>query len=156
MKKAIVYYSYSGNTKNIVDMIKEKVSADVFEIKPKTPYSTDYDEVVDLGQDEVNSNTLREIEDININLDSYDTIILATPVWWYTYAPVVHTFLEKYDLKDKTIMPIVTNGGWLGHTIDDIKKYCSNVTNELVLKFDGNKLVTDNSVINKFIEEVNK
>ena len=78
MKKAIVYYSYSGNTKSIVDMIKEKVSADVYEIKPKTPYSTNYDVVVDLGQEEVNSNTLREIEDININLDNYDTIILAT------------------------------------------------------------------------------
>ena len=80
MKKAIVYYSYSGNTRSIVDIIKEKVDADVYEIKPKTPYSNDYDEVVDLGQDEVNSNTLREIEDIDINLDSYDTIILATPV----------------------------------------------------------------------------
>ena len=80
MKKAIVYYSYSGNTKSIVDIIKEKVDADVFEIKPKTPYSTNYDEVVDLGQEEVNNNTLREIEDININinLDNYDTIILAT------------------------------------------------------------------------------
>ena len=78
MKKAIVYYSYSGNTRSIVDMIKEKVDVDVYEIKPKIPYSTDYDEVVDLGQDEVNSNTLREIEDININLDNYDTIILAT------------------------------------------------------------------------------
>lgn len=78
MKKAIVYYSYSGNTKSIVDMIKEKVNADVFEIKPKTPYSTNYDVVVDLGQEEVNSNTLREIEDININLDNYDTVILAT------------------------------------------------------------------------------
>ena len=53
-------------------------------------------------------------------------------------------------------MPIVTNGGWLGHTIDDIKKYCSNVTNELVLKFDGNKLVTDRSAIDKFIEEASK
>lgn len=80
MKKAIVYYSYSGNTKSIVDMIKEKVDVDVFEIKPKIPYSTNYDEVVDLEQDEVNSNTLREIEDINIILDNYDTIILATPV----------------------------------------------------------------------------
>ena len=59
-------------------MIKEKVNADVFEIKPKTPYSTNYDVVVDLGQDEVNSNTLREIEDININLDNYDTVVLAT------------------------------------------------------------------------------
>ena len=59
-------------------MIKEKVNADIFEIKLKTPYSTDYDEVVDLGQEEVNSNTLREIEDIDINLDNYDTVILAT------------------------------------------------------------------------------
>ena len=82
MKKTIVYYSYSGNTRSIVDMKKEKVDVDIFEIKPKEPYSNDYDEVVDLGQDEVNSNTLREIEDININinLDNYDTIILATPV----------------------------------------------------------------------------
>lgn len=80
MKKAIVYYSYSGNTKSIVDMIKEKVDADVFEIKPKEPYSNDYDEVVYLGQDEVNSNTLREIENVDINLDNYDTVILATPV----------------------------------------------------------------------------
>ena len=80
MKKAIVYYSYSNHTKRIVDMIKEKIDADVFEIKPKEPYSTDYDEVVDLGQEEVNRNYLREIEDININLNNYDTVILATPV----------------------------------------------------------------------------
>ena len=59
-------------------MIKEKVNADVFDIISKTPYSTNYDVVVDLGQEEVNNNTLREIEDININLDNYDTIILAT------------------------------------------------------------------------------
>ena len=51
MKKAIVYYSYSGHTKRIIDMIKEKIDADVFEIKPKEPYSTNYDEVVYLGQD---------------------------------------------------------------------------------------------------------
>lgn len=154
MKKAIVYYSYSNRTKRIVDMIKEKIDADVFEIKPKEPYSTDYDEVVDLGQEEVNRNYLREIEDININLNNYDTVILATPVWWYTFAPVVHTFLEKYDLKDKKVMPIITNGGWLGHTVEDIKKYAPNVINELILKFDGDKLVTDSSAIDKFIEEI--
>ncbi len=156
MKKAIVYYSYSNHTKRIVDMIKEKIDADVFEIKPKEPYSTDYDEVVDLGQEEVNRNYLREIEDININLNNYDTVILATPVWWYTFAPVVHTFLEKYDLKNKRVMPIITNGGWLGHTVEDIKKYAPNVINELILKFDGDKLVTDSSAIDKFIEEANK
>ena len=53
-------------------------------------------------------------------------------------------------------MPIITNGGWLGHTVEDIKKYSPNVTNELILKFDGDKLVTDSSVIDKFIEEASK
>ncbi len=53
-------------------------------------------------------------------------------------------------------MPIITNGGWLGHTVEDIKKYAPNVINELILKFDGDKLVTDSSAIDKFIEEANK
>ena len=157
MKKAIIYYSYSGNTRKIIELIKDKISdADIYEIKPKVSYGSDYDYVVSLGQDEVNNNVLREIEDININLDDYDTIILGTPVWWYTFAPVVHTFLTKYDLTNKKVMPVITNGGWLGHTVEDIKKYCPNVTKPLILKFEGKDLVTDESTIDEFIKEVLK
>ena len=157
MKKAIIYYSYSGNTRKIIELIKDKISdADIYEIKPKVSYGSDYDYVVSLGQDEVNNNVLREIEDININLDDYDTIILGTPVWWYTFAPVVHTFLTKYDLTNKKVMSVITNGGWLGHTVEDIKKYCPNVTKPLILKFEGKDLVTDESTIDEFIKEVLK
>ena len=157
MKKAIIYYSYSGNTRKIIELIKDKISdADIYEIKPKVSYGSDYDYVVSLGQDEVNNNVLREIEDININLDDYDTIILGTPVWWYTFAPVVHTFLAKYDLTNKKVIPVITNGGWLGHTVQDIKKYCPNVTKPLILKFEGKDLVTDKSTIDEFIKEVDK
>ena len=74
----VVYYSFTGNSKKVAEYVKEKLKADILELEPEVAFSTDYDEVVDLGQDEVNNNTLREIEDININLDNYDTIILAT------------------------------------------------------------------------------
>ena len=156
MKTAMIYFSYSGNTKEIISQIQEKIEADVFEIKAKTPYSDNYDEVVELGQEEVNQGVLREIEDLDLNLDNYDTIILGTPVWWYTYPPVVHTFLTKYNLKEKRVMPIITNGGWLGHTVEDIKKYCPNVTNELILQFDGDRLETNPDKIEQFIKEVKK
>ena len=53
-------------------------------------------------------------------------------------------------------MPIITNGGWLGHTVEDIKKYCPNLANELILKFDGGTLETSKDKITRFIEEIDK
>lgn len=46
MKKLVVYYSYTGNTKKIADMIKNKLDCDILELEPLTPFSKDYDEVV--------------------------------------------------------------------------------------------------------------
>lgn len=48
MKIALIYFSYSGHTRRIVSMLKEKLKekVDVFEIKAKEPYSSDYDTVV--------------------------------------------------------------------------------------------------------------
>ena len=47
MKKIVVYYSYTGNTKKIANMIKEKLNCDCIELTPKIPFSTDYQTVVD-------------------------------------------------------------------------------------------------------------
>lgn len=69
-----------------------------------------------------------EIEPINVDLNSYNVIILGTPVWWYTMTPPVRAFLKKYDLSGKVIIQFATNGGWLGTTLDDIKKYVPNLS----------------------------
>ncbi|HIT10217.1 MAG TPA: NAD(P)H-dependent oxidoreductase [Candidatus Onthousia faecigallinarum] len=156
MKIALIYFSYSGHTRRIVSMLKEKLKekVDVFEIKAKEPYSSDYDTVVELGQEEVNQGLLRAIKDLDIPLERYEHIILATPVWWYTIPPVVHTFLTKYDLKEKEVMPLITYGGWLGHTIEDMKEYCPKATDGFLLKFDGDNLVTDQETIDKIEKEI--
>ena len=60
------------------------------------------------------------------NLNDYDEIIIGTPVWWYTIAPVIRTFLTQNDLSNKTIKPFATNAGWLGHTFQEIQKLCPN------------------------------
>lgn len=82
-------------------MIQKKIDADVLRIETVVPYSTNYNQVVNQGQDEVNRGYCPKLKPVDINLDQYDTIILGTPVWWYTFAPAMHTFLKSQNWKGK-------------------------------------------------------
>lgn len=95
MKAIVIYYSYSGNTKNIALHIAEALNADTAVIDTVKAYEGDYDAVVKQGKDEINKGFKPPIKPINIDLSQYDTIILGTPVWWYTFAPAVKTFYRK-------------------------------------------------------------
>lgn len=132
-KKLIVFYTYTQNTKKVAEELQKTLGCDILELKPVVSFSNDYQTVVDEWQ----NNSIKdevEIQDINVNLADYDTIILGSPIWWYTITPVVTTFLKKYDLSGKTIYPFVTSAGWFGHSIVDIKKLCPNSKIEKDLK----------------------
>lgn len=155
MQRLIVYFSYTGNTKMIANLIKEKLNCDSLEIKTLIPYSEDYQSVVDDEQNSEASNHLPEIQNINIDLDKYDEIILGTPVWWYRPAPAIRTFLTQNDLSGKTIKPFATNAGWLGRTFKEIEALCPNskVENKLNIVFESysDKLVTKEQDIENWI-----
>lgn len=158
-KKLVVYFSYTGHTKMITDKIKEKLDCDILKIETVVPYSTDYDTVVNDEQNSERSNFLPEIKDININLDNYDEIILGTPVWWYRPASAIRSFLTKYDLTGKTVIPFATNAGWLGKTFIEIKNMCpnSNIENEMNIVFESysDKLITSEQEILNWINSLN-
>lgn len=160
MKKLIVYFSYTGNTRMIANKIKEKLDCDILEIETVKPYSKDYDTVVNDEQNSEASNHLPEIKQINIDLSDYDTIILGTPVWWYRPCPAIRTFLTENNLDGKTIIPFATNAGWLGRTFNEIKKLCpnSNVKDEMNIVFESysDKLKTDEKEIDNFIKKLEK
>lgn len=159
-KMLIVYYSLSsGNTKRIAEMMQEKTNADIVRIETVEPYSGSYDEIVNQGQDEVNRGFMPEIGALDVKLSEYDVIAVGTPTWWYTIAPAVHTFLEGNNWKGKTVIPFVTNGGWPGHVISDIKSYCKGAEFicEKEIQFDstgGDKLQTPVSEIEGWIADV--
>ena len=155
MKKLIVYFTYTGNTKKIVDKITEKLDCDILEIKTVIPYSTDYDTVVNDEQNSEASNHLPEIQNIDVRLDEYDEIIIGTPVWWYRPVPAIRTFLTQNDLSGKKIIPFATNAGWLGKTFKEIESLCPNSNIEkgmnIVFKSYSDQLVTDESEIDNWI-----
>lgn len=109
-KVLVAYYSYSGNTKKVAEKIKNITNGDIFEIVPKKAYSKNYDEVVALAREEKQKDVKPELVD-NGNVKDYDIIFVGTPVWWYTMASPVRTFLSKNDFTDKTIVPFCTHGG---------------------------------------------
>lgn len=157
-KKLVVFFSYTGNTKKIAESIQKKLNCDILEIKPVKPYSTDYQTVVDEEQNNESSKKKPEIQSIDKDLSQYDEIIVGSPVWWYTIAPVIRTFLSENDLKGKIIKPFATNAGWLGHTFQEIQKLCPNSKVEkgmnIVFESYSDNLVTSPDEIDKWIEQL--
>lgn len=159
MKKLVVYYSYTGNTKKIAEMIRKHLNCDILELTPKVPFSSDYQTVVDEYQNNSIDNKEVDINNISIDLNDYEEIIIGTPVWWYTISPVVTTFLKKYNLTDKKIYPFATNAGWLGRTFNDFEKLCNNseLNKGMNIVFSSNelsKLETKKEEIDKWIERL--
>ena len=156
MKKLLVYYSLSGNTAKIAKKIAEKAGCDIAEIKTKVPYTGDYNSIVSQGEDEVNSGFMPEILPLEKNPADYNEIILGTPVWWYTFAPAVKTFLSQTDFSGKKVFPYATNGGWLGHTFKDVERACKNATvgKGLNIRFNCSSMQTSEKEIDKWAEEL--
>ncbi len=65
-----------------------------------------------------------ELKPLSVNVANYDVIAVGTPMWWYTMAPAVKTFLHSQDFSGKIVVPYMTNGGWPGHVIKDMKAAC--------------------------------
>lgn len=157
-KKLVVYYSYTGHTKMIAERIQKKLKCDVLEIKPVIPYSTDYQTVVDEEQNNESTGKTPKIEKIDKNLSNYDEIIIGSPVWWYTIAPVIRTFLKENDLKDKIVKPFATNAGWLGQTFKEIERLCPNSKVEkgmnILFESYSDNLVTSTEQIDRWINSL--
>ena len=126
----------------------------MIEIKTAKDYAGTYNEIVDHGQKEVNSGYMPELRPFDKDFSTYDTVYLGTPVWWYTYAPAVKTLLNDNLFDGKKIYPFATNGGWIGHTFEDIKKACPNsdVQKGINIRFDEARLVTKKEEIMNWIK----
>lgn len=122
-KILVIYYSRSGNTKQIADYIGEKTNADVIRLETVRTYPSNYDEMLDTAKEEQRNGGRPELKNKNINIADYGTIFLGYPIWWGEIATPVYTFLDEYDLSGKKIAPFVTSGSsGLSGTPNDIKR----------------------------------
>lgn len=117
----IAYFSWSGNTEQFAQMIQSETGGDLFEISPATPYTDDYDELLDIARDEQSDNARPELASQVENWDDYDVVFVGYPDWWSDAPMLIYSFLESYDWQGKTLVPFCTSGGsGFGRSLDKL------------------------------------
>ena len=113
-KVLVAYFSASGVTKKVAERLAGAIGADLFEIVPQTVYTKE-----DLNWQNSKSRSSVEMNDKSCRpaiasavegMDSYDTVFVGFPVWWYREPSIIDTFMESYDFNGKTVVPFATSG----------------------------------------------
>lgn len=128
-KVLVAYFSASGTTAKLAKNLAQAVQADLHEIQPETPYTSG-----DLNWMDKKSRSSVEMKDKAFRpaianridgMEEYDKVFVAFPIWWYVAPTIINTFLEQYDLKGKTIIPLATSGGsGMGNTNKELAPSC--------------------------------
>lgn len=96
MKKCIVYFSWSNNTKTLVERINQSLHLDTFRVERATPYSEDYNTCAYVEAKEEKEKWIEPaIRPLNVDFSEYDEILLFFPIWWYTFPLPIATFLRE-------------------------------------------------------------
>lgn len=114
-KILVVYYSATGSTKAVAETIADTSGADLFEITPVDPYTSD-----DLNWTDDNSRVSVEHNDESKrdvpltkttpdNWADYDTVFIGYPIWWGIAAWPVNNFVKGNDFSGKTVIPFCTS-----------------------------------------------
>jgi flavodoxin len=129
----IAYFSCTGNTRSLAEQIAKASKAELYEIKPKIPYSSE-----DLNwrnnssrtNIERNNPSSRPAISNNVeNMEQYDIIFLGYPIWFGQAPNIIYTFLESYDFSGKTVVPFCTSGSSpIGSSASNLHRLCSNNT----------------------------
>ena len=107
----IAYFSHTGNTEKLAQMIADETGGDLFPIEPETPYPKDYNTLLDTAKTEQSENARPAVANTVENWDDYDTVFLGYPIWWGNAPMLVLSFEESYDWSGKTLVPFCTSGG---------------------------------------------
>lgn len=112
-KILVAYFSATGNTEGIAQKLAEGLEADLYEIVPETPYTSD-----DLNYSDSSSRSSVEMNDPDArpgisgsveNMEQYDVVLIGYPIWWGEAPRIMSTFIESYDFSGKTLAAFCTS-----------------------------------------------
>ena len=126
MKKAIVFYTMSGNTSYVADFIARRIDADLIRVEPLKDYPNKGLRKFLWGGKSAIMGETPKLYDYSFDKDKYDYIIFGTPVWAAQFAPPIRTFIEenKEGLKNKKIAAYACfSGSGADKALEKLKEY---------------------------------
>lgn len=156
-KILIAYFSATNNTENIANHLNEILDADLYEIVPETPYTSD-----DLNYNDSSSRSSQEMNDPDArpaissgvdNMEQYSVVFLGYPIWWGEAPRIINTFLESYDFSGKTIAPFFTSASSpLGSSAAMLQDLTTNAAWLEGQQFSGGDAVSD---VQEWVDSLN-
>lgn len=126
----VAYFSVTNNTEKLANYAKEYLQSDIFEIVPTQEYTSadiDYNSDCRANREQNDENARPEIKSAISDISQYDTIVLGYPIWWGQAPKILYTFVESYDLSNKTILPFCTSGSSpIGSSATNLAKSAPN------------------------------
>jgi len=107
-KILVAYFSWSGNTEHVAKYIAQQTGGTLFRIEPEKRYPTEYTPCTEVAKAEKEQDARPAIKDKVADWDSYGTVFIGCPVWWWTAPMIINTFAESYDFSGKTVIPFCT------------------------------------------------
>ena len=125
-KILVAYYSLTGKTENVARAIANTSGGTLYKIQVAKSYPSDARERRAMLEMEIEENELPPLATTDINPENYDIIFIGSPVWANHISQPVKSFLAKYNLRDKHVIPFVTHsGGGKGQCFKDVAALCS-------------------------------
>lgn len=111
-----------GNVQELAGWVQEETGGDLFSIRVTDPYPSDWDQCLDRANEERGEDARPQLQENVENLDSYDTVFLGYPNWWYGVPMALLSFLEN-DLSGKQVYLFCSHGtGGLADSVDIIEE----------------------------------
>ena len=153
-KALVVYYSLDGHTREIAEKIREKTGADIYEIKTrekfkKTPwFYLTLKKQLKNGEDPELAGELPDPK-------AYDVVFVGAPVWWYTMATPLFSYLKQTDFGGRIVVPFSTQGSNYGSFFADFVKEAKNAEVDTAAAFNNLPEGYEREVDNKIVSWLN-
>lgn len=102
-KTIIVYFSLTGHTQAVAEIVQETLGADILSLKPIKSLNPKSSMKFMWGGYQAKMNKTPDLEPYEFDAEKYDLIILGSPVWAWTLSPPVRSFLKLHDLTNKNV-----------------------------------------------------
>jgi len=145
-----------GNTGVLAGMISQRIGCDVYRIEPVDPYPNNYDETVARNVREQDANARPAIANPLAAIDSYDMVLLGSPIWNVRAPMIMSTFVERFDFTGKTVFPFTTYAvSGLGTTVRDYAASCPGATIGEGLAVRGEEVRDAGAAVEAWLRRIN-
>jgi flavodoxin len=122
MKKIVIYYSFEGNTKLMAECIATAANAELMQVKPKKEIKSSGFKKYLRGGEAAMMEEKPKLLPLDRNPEDYDLIFIGTPVWAWSCAPPMNSFLLSYPIADKMIALFCCHGGNKGNIFEKMRE----------------------------------